>query len=147
MNIKFGYCYDEPEKINKSFSVEYDLQVRHKENQSVEHPHFIIDYDGDFNVNYCYIPDYNRYYFCHVKMLTGFRKLVECDEDYLKSFAEGICNQTAIVDKVESSSQANVYLNDGDWVTDSRASHEVIQFTSQFNESPEYILICAGGEN
>lgn len=83
----------------------------------VEHPQFEISEDiVDTYVatcNYCFIPDFGRYYYCKVVLLTGRKVRVDCFKcDVLQSFASQILSCKGIVARNENIQSS--YLVDSD---------------------------------
>ena len=52
---------------------------------------------------------------------------------------------SVIIDKQENMIGANLFIDDGSFVTENKEFNSVINFPSGFNDSGEYILITAGG--
>lgn len=99
-----------------------------------------------YNYNYMYIEEFGRFYFIteFISVRSGLwtiRGVV----DVLMSFRDDIMNARVIADKVQNELVANLYLDDGSFVMDSRMYNEVKEFPSGLNENGSYILICAGG--
>lgn len=115
---------------------------------SVINPTLIVTYDsGDINnINYCYIAEYERYYFItDITPTTGNRYIITCEVDVLESYKEEIRRLSCIIDKQQYDSNSNKYLNDGSLVVESREVKQISSFNNGFNETGTFILICAGG--
>lgn len=118
-----------------------------KGDSSIMNPVFILNTNNGYfsGVNYLYWNDMGRYYFIDdIQVLTGGRTALYCTVDVLESFASDIKSQTAIVDKQESSSVGNLYINDGSFINTEQTNNQVINFSSGFNNEGEFILITAG---
>lgn len=99
-----------------------------------------------YKYNYMYIAEFDRYYFIDdIETLGMSRWLIKAHVDVLYSFMYDILSTSAIIDKVEEETKANLYLDDGSFVMDSRKYNEIKEFPSGLNENGSYILICAGG--
>ena len=99
-----------------------------------------------YGYNYMYIAEFGRYYFIDdIKNISNNRWIITASVDVLFSFIDDILATTAIIDKTETENAANLYLDDGSFVMDSRKYNEVKEFPSGLNENGSYILICAGG--
>ena len=99
-----------------------------------------------YGYNYMFIPDFKRWYFITdiQQIRTGLWEIsARCDVLY--SHMTDILKNKAILNKAENQQDANLYLNDGSFVTDSRKYNEVIPFTTGLSLNGTYILICAGG--
>lgn len=148
MNIKLCSSTSEIVAINKNISIIDDVSATIKGALSVENPVLILQYKSDIqsNVNYVYIPEYNRYYFVtDIINLTGGRYEIHCKVDVLMSFKNDILNLSCIVDKQSSKDNANMYLDDGSFVVQSKEFVDTINFPRGFNDNGEFILITAGG--
>ena len=133
--------------INKVIQDVISVNAIIKGDLSVENPVLILDYTGDSNnINYMKIPELNRTYFINeIIKLTGHRYEVHGKSDVLESFKDGILAMNCIISKQQSATQANMYLDDGSFVTENREFNTVINFPTGFNDTGEYILITAGG--
>lgn len=148
MNIKLCSSKSEIVAINKDISIIDDVSATIKGALSVENPVLILQYKSDIqpNVNYVHIPEYNRYYFVtDIINLTGGRYEIHCKVDVLTSFKYDILNLSCIVDKQSSKDNANMYLDDGSFVVQSKEFVDTIDFPKGFNDNGEFILITAGG--
>lgn len=148
MNIKLCSSVSEIVAINKDVSIIDDVSATIKGALSVENPVLILQYKSDIQskVNYVYIPEYNRYYFVtDIINLTGGRYELHCKVDVLMSFKDYILNLSCIVDKQSSKDNANMYLDDGSFVVQSKEFVDTINFPRGFNDNGEFILITAGG--
>lgn len=148
MNIKLCSSISEIVAINKDVSIIDDVSATIKGALSVENPVLILQYKSDIQskVNYVYIPEYNRYYFVtDIINLTGGRYELHCKVDVLMSFKDYILNLSCIVDKQSSKDNANMYLDDGSFVVQSKEFVDTINFPRGFNDNGEFILITAGG--
>ena len=148
MNITLCSSVSEIVAPNKDVSIINDVSATIKGALSVENPVLILQYKSDIqpNINYVYIPEYNRYYFVtDIINLTGGRYELHCKVDVLMSFKDYILNLSCIVDKQSSKDNANMYLDDGSFVVQSKEFVDTINFPRGFNDNGEFILITAGG--
>ena len=99
-----------------------------------------------YNYNYMYIEEFGRYYFIDeiVSVRTGIWT-IRASVDVLMSFKNDILQCECIIDKIENEANANLYLDDGSFVMDSRKYNEIKEFPNGLNDNGDYILICAGG--
>lgn len=97
--------------------------------------------------NYMYIPEFERYYFIN-DITTVVNQIweIRAHVDVLFTYCSTIKNTKCIISKTENVNDANLYLNDGSFVMDSRKYNQVIQFPSGLSDSGHNILICAGGD-
>lgn len=99
-----------------------------------------------FGYNYCYIPDFGRYYYINdINALRANLFELSLGIDVLMTYASEIRRNYAIVDKVENFGVAFNYINDGSWINTNRTDQSIINFANGFNDNGEFILITAGG--
>lgn len=129
--------------VAKSLTNQITKSCKLKGDCSILNPVLILTGDaGDYSlVNYMYIPDFHRYYFCTVRALTGGLLEVTGEVDVLSSAWPYIANEEAVIDRQET--EYNVYLNDGTF--QAYAYDQVItkNFSGGFT-SPGYVLVVAG---
>jgi hypothetical protein len=150
MQISLFTYTKEKERVNKTdfLTNRFPLNGYLKNETSVQEPVILIEKTNPalYDYNYLYIEDFKRFYF-----ITGIKQIrsnlweISAKCDVLYSFMTDILANKCIIDKAENSPDANLYLNDGSFVTDSRKYNEVIPFESGLSLNGSYILICAGG--
>jgi len=150
MQISLFTYSKEKERVNKTnfLSNRFPLNGYLKNETSVQEPIILIEKTNPalYDYNYLYIEEFKRFYF-----ITGIKQIrcnlweISAKCDVLYSFMSDILANKCIIDKAENSPDANLYLNDGSFVTDSRKYNEVIPFASGLSLNGSYILICAGG--
>lgn len=150
MQISLFTYTKEKERVNKTdyLTNRFPLNGYLKNETSVKEPVILIEKTNPalYDYNYLYIEDFKRFYF-----ITGIKQIrqnlweISAKCDVLYSFMNDILANKCIIDKAENSPDANLYLNDGSFVTDSRKYNEVIPFASGLSLNGSYILICAGG--
>lgn len=136
----------ETNKIEKTLLKENEMIGQMVNETSIMKPTIMIELPTMTPYNYAYIPELGRYYF--IAEATNVRTnlwRVNCTVDVLMSFKNEILNLKAIVEKQESETVSNRYLDDGSYITENKTFIETINFPNGFNEQPEYILITAGG--
>lgn len=120
-----------------------------KNNTSIQQPDIILDVDSATlaGANYFYLDEVDRYYYIdNAVLLTGGRWQISGRCDVLMSFNSAIQNLVCIVDKQNMLTNASMYVDDGDFVTENRRFNTVINFPNSLLESGEFILITAGGQ-
>ena len=95
-------------------------------------------------VNYCYIQEFGRYYYITniTKTREGLTRIT-CRVDVLKTYADQIRAQRAIVARQEN--QWNLYLDDGTFKTYNNPLIITKAFPSGFS-GMSYVLVVAGGQ-
>ena len=101
----------------------------------------------DFNkINYIHIPKFNAYYFItDVTIFVGYVYRISCYKDVLQTYASDILNLRVVTDKVQSKSNANMFIDDNSFILENRIVNQIYNFPSGFNNSGEFILITVGG--
>lgn len=132
--------------IGKSITLLNTVNAILKQNCSIENPEITLLYNSDDieQVNYIYIEDFKRYYFCKVETLQGNKYNLSCAVDVLESFKDAIKSLNIIISDTESYS-ANNYLQSDIWVNNVKAKTTIMNFPNGLLDDGEFILITAGG--
>ena len=94
-----------------------------------------------------YIEEFDRYYYItDIKPLNGSRIQIIGRVDVLMSFKSSILSVPCIIDKQQNESVANMYKDDGSFVTLNKTYDTIINFDKGFNDNGSFILVCAGGK-
>lgn len=105
MTVTLYNITDDPRKLNKTLpqtSKTYNT-VDALDIVSVVNPTLILSYDGDYiDCNYCYVKEFDRYYFCKTSVDTGGRIVLTCTVDPLMSFADDIKECQACITRNEN---------------------------------------------
>lgn len=98
-------------------------------------------------VNYCYIPELERYYTASITLTNNGMYILSGSIDVLMSFKDEILTIPAIVDRQEDAANCTPYINNGGYV--SRVDNFMQRYTwsKGFSGTPQNILIAAGGGN
>ena len=99
--------------------------------------------NSSFNIeyNYCFIPDFNRYYFIEsIEKMNGSIYKIRITVDVLKSFSSQIENINAIITKSENPDDNFV-----DCEKSENYTSEVINLTDNFIHSGNLILVTSLG--
>lgn len=134
----------EKNKIGKTLTDSQTITGTLREQTSITKPYFTIAHDDPTDFNYCYIPEFGRYYFVDdvIVIRTGLLGIY-LSVDVLESFKNEILSQNVIVNK--SQSDANFYLPDENLKVNVKTKTDIINFSNGFLENGEFILITAGG--
>ena len=144
MQIKFYKNSSEKNKIGKSLSSELTLNGNLRDECSITSPSILVEATSLVDYNYCYIPEFKRYYF--ISDITSVRNnlwRVSLKCDVLESFKKDILNLSCIVDKQQNQSYNN-YIDDGSYINRADSFVEIANYQNGFNSSGEFILITAG---
>lgn len=150
MQIDLFTCKAERNRVNKSDFITNRFTMVGVIKSPTSAMNIVIEIEKTnpvkFGYNYMYISEFNRYYFIDdIKNVSNKRWIITASVDVLFSFMNDILETNAIIEKVENEVTANLYLDDGSFVMDSRKYNEIKEFPSGLNENGSYILICAGG--
>lgn len=146
MEIKLYKTSSPRKKLVKELTDGITLVGTLRAQSSVMSPTFTVQDTAVVGYNYCYIPDFGRWYYINgIDALRANLYELSLGIDVLMTYAAQIRNNYAIVDKVESLGAAYNYINDGSWVNTNRMKQSIINFATGFNDNGEFILITAGG--
>lgn len=112
---------------------------------SVVSPTILIEMTNPSQYNYCFIPEFNRYYF--ITDITSVRTnlwRISCSVDVLMSYQAELLNLDVIV-SADTAPDTEKYVSGDDWLTTVKTKTDVINFPSGLLDSGEYILITSGG--
>lgn len=144
MNLIFYINKSDHETINKSLVEGVTLSGSLKNECDIENPRIIIENTGMINANYCYIPEFSRYYFIdNMRIISNNRIEIIMSVDVLESFKNDILNLPCIIDN--STTDNDNYLSSPIWVGSVKSKTDIIQFPYGLNDDGEFILITAGG--
>lgn len=144
MTIDFYMNNSDPDKINKSLTPVDIMTGFLKESCDIVKPSITVSHSGVINANYCYIPEFGRYYFIsNQKILTAGTVRIDLSVDPLYTYKNQILSIPCIIDN--STSDNNAHLTSDIFKATVKSATDVLTFPSGFNESGEFILITAGG--
>lgn len=144
MKIEFYKNSSEKNKIGKSISNKLTLSGNLRDECSITSPSILVESTSLVNYNYCYIPEFKRYYFISdiVSVRNNlWRVSLKCD--VLESFKSDILKLSCIVDKQQNQSYNN-NIDDGSYINRADSFVEIANYQNGFNSSGEFILITAG---
>ena len=146
MEIKLYKTSSPRKKLVKDLTDGITLTGTLRGQSSIMSPSLQIQDIAIIGYNYCYIPDFGRYYYINgINALRANLFELTLGIDVLMTYAKAIRSNAAIVDKVQSFGAAYNYINDGSWVNTNRMNQSIINFPTGFNDNGEFILITAGG--
>ena len=145
MKIEFYKNSSDKNKIGKFLSSVLTLNGNLRDECSITSPSILVEATSLVDYNYCYIPEFKRYYF--ISDITSVRNnlwRVSLKCDVLESFKKDILNLSCIVDKQQNQSYSN-NIDDGSYVNRADSFVEIANYQNGFISSGEFILITAGG--
>ena len=145
-------CYkikDEPNKINKTLGTAFTLTINNvpsvlRESSSVENPVIQIEMPsaGYFDMNYCYIDAFKRYYFIVDKKMDGPTLCtLTLKVDVLYTYRLNILNTEMLLERSETN--PNNYLIDPKRSINNYPMVLTKAFPTGF-DSPQFYLTTAG---
>ena len=144
MNITFYKNSSEKEKIGKSLSSGLTLSGNLRDECSITSPSILVEATSLVDYNYCYIPEFKRYYF--ISDITSVRNnlwRVSLKCDVLESFKSDILNSSCIINKQQNQSYSN-NIDDGSYINRVDSFIEIANYQNGFNADGEFILLTAG---
>lgn len=151
MQINLFTCVAENERVDKTdyISNRFVLEGTFRAESSVIDPVILIEKTNpeEFHYNYLYIPAFERWYYIN-EFVSIRNKLWELHAhvDVLYTWRTSIQQMRAVIDKSANSANANLYMDDGSFVMDSRKYNRVLPFPTGLSKDGTFILICAGGQ-
>lgn len=142
MKIIFYNTTSEKNRIEKVLTDEKIIEGNFKNSVSVLYPVITLNTEN-FNYNYCYIQQLNRYYFIDAIEITRTNLYtINLKIDVLQSYKNDIKNLSVVI----SQSNKNPYYNGYIKGVDSRTNIIRKNFENNFNESGTNILLALNGE-
>jgi len=145
MDVVFYYNQSDDRQINKVLDSGETFSGSLRDEVSIMNPIVRFDTDAVIRYNYCYIPEFQRYY--AITSVVAYREGlfdVSMDVDVLMSFRNHILQLPCVVDKQTDAVNGDEYIDDSSLVTDNVMYSTVYNFPNGFNDTPEFILITAG---
>lgn len=145
MDVVFYYNQSDDRQINKILDTGETFAGSLRDEVSIMNPVVRFDTDAVLRYNYCYIPEFQRYY--AITNVVAYREGlfdVSMDVDVLMSFRRHILQLPCVVDKQTDVVNGDEYIDDSSLVTDNVMYSTVYNFPNGFNDTPEFILITAG---
>ena len=119
-----------------------------KDPVNIESPTFILQSDVNiWEYNYIDASDFSgrQYFITDRRSIGNGRYEVDARTDVLSTWSDDIKECFAVIDKQEGRDLTNKYLNDGSFISQVDEFNTSYNFPGCFNDSPVFILICAGG--
>ena len=153
----FLKCLSDMDVIGKKWDEEDILTIEGKLmfEQSFLSPKFIIEGTIISEYNYCYIPDFKRFYYITEQIArTGALTEIHMQVDSLQSWKTEILAADAVIERSAKDGNVNMYFSDNMYWTQANKEVKTVPFTTALDggdelvfEIPEdnYILTIAGG--
>lgn len=135
----------EMNKIGKNILNFITLNGTLRDNTNVINPIILIEVNSISDVNYCYIPEFKRYYFINdINVVRNNLFEIMLSVDVLESYKNNILKLPVILANTQNVGSTN-YLPSNVFVRNVKAKTDIINFSGGLNDSGEFILITAGG--
>ncbi len=145
MNLTLYVNNSEKNKIGKNLTNDFPLSGTLRDVTNIINPVILIELNEIGNYNYCYIPNFSRYYF--ITDITVIRTglfAISLMVDVLESFQTSIKNLSVILLNTQNVG-INNYLPSQVFRNNVKYKTDIINFPNGLNDSGEFILITAGG--
>ena len=145
MNIILYVNNSEKNKIGKTLTNDFSLSGTLRDATNIINPVILIEISEIGNYNYCYINNFNRYYF--ITDITVIRTglfAISLTVDVLESFKSDIKNLSVILLNTQNVGSSN-YLPSPVFSNNVKSKTDILNFPNGLNDSGEFILITAGG--
>ena len=145
MQVKFYYNQSDYRVVNKILQEGETFEGVLREECSIMAPSILFEKKEVLRYNYCYIPEFQRYYsVVQSKNYCDGLWLIYLEVDVLMSFRGDIYKLKAVVDKQAASEIGDEYIDDSSLVSENILFNQVYNFPNGFNNTGTYILITAG---
>lgn len=145
MNITLYVNNSEKNKIGKNLINDFSLSGTLRDATNIINPVILIELNEIGNYNYCYIPNFNRYYFItDIAVIRTGLFAISLMVDVLESFKTEIKNLSVILLNTQNVGTNN-YLPSQVFRNNVKSRTDIINFPGGLNDSGEFILITAGG--
>ena len=143
MTIYLYKTADEQNRLEKTLSDAITLTGSLREECDILSPEIKIESRANLaTYNYCYIPEFGRYYFAEFKIIRTGLWTISCSVDVLMSYRDGIKALPAIAGR--NTSRNNYYLPDNMQEVYANARVQTKLFPAGFSGAT-YILTTSGG--
>lgn len=143
INIIFYQTTSENNQVTKQLTNANTLTGTLRDITNIAKPQILISTDKSFiPFTYCYIPDFNRYYYVsNWQVVRNNLMTADFNCDVLMSFP--IRSLPAIIS--ESENYGSNYLPSNVFMTNVKDVTDIVNFSNGLSENGEFILITAGG--
>ena len=139
-NAVFYTTSDDIKTVNKTITQVTTATLKPLHTVDMLNPVFIIDSDNiSFSINYVYIQEFDRYYFCTLSPTTAKKIIVSCSVDVLYTYRTGLKSVTACVTRSESIGKPTDVVDSSLPINPNNKSIVLIDLGSSiFTSSPSY---------
>lgn len=145
MNITLYSTPSEYNKLDKTLNTPLAKVGHLIDDSTLINPVITLGYDANIiTKNYCYIPDFNRYYFITEQTVSDKEIIVQLKCDVLMSWKNDIKNSNGRITR--SGNMGNKYIIDDMVSMGNHFTTQVRKLGSGFTKSDNYIM-TVGGSN
>ena len=145
MELRLYKTLDGDNVINKTLTLIHTMNIKMKDNASVTNPIIIlskVDNVNYFECNYCFLSEFNRYYFIRemeVLNNNNYRFILECD--VLETFKVDILNSKAVYKRKVKQGDYLEFNN----INDVRKDIDIYESNVSLNGEKSIIFSSIGG--
>ena len=151
MNITLYNVSDDPRVLNKTLGTGSSVTGELVLPTDMQNPTFRLSTNAAGSYNYCYVPDFGRYYFINNRAFdNGGAIIIHCRVDVLQSFKNDISGLTCNVIRQEQTGITNIIDNQITF-TPKKTLETILCDKTAFNirstgSAYNYVICVAGGE-
>ena len=140
VNIDFYKYQGEKVVINKPVENPTRIMGLFMQPFNFMNPDVKVRFPGNFNFNYCFIPELNKYYFVDSVEIEGTNVFkISLSLDVLKTYETEILNSTALI--VSRETGANPFLSNRENIYTITPNFEQLNFSNETPFSPDGVLL------
>lgn len=145
MELKLYHTLDNENVINKTLTLIHTMRIRLKDTVSITNPILILSEVAGvnyFRCNYCYLSEFNRYYFIRdIELMSTKNYKLQLEVDVLESFKEDILNSYAEIKRPLQQGDF-VYINN---IMDVRKEIDIYESAKSLTNQKNIVLSTIGG--
>lgn len=140
--IKLFNNYSNNNVINKNISPAGTFTGYFRTEIDILNPVFDLQLNELPVCNYCYIEEFQRYYFCSITAKTNTVFTFNCSIDVLMSWQNAILNSDVLINR--SSDRFDIYLNDELQKNEGKTISQYKNFNNVVESETSFYLLVAG---
>lgn len=151
MRIQLYNCKSEPRVLNKRSGLTVkgnEITGQFRSSVNIQNPEIVIEGTAISNdCNYCYIPDFDRYYY--IDSITSERNnitILNCRVDVLYTYSTYLLKCYGLIDRAEYDKSHNRYIYDNEFVREAPNAIVHIPFIGETAVlGPQLVLLTVYG--
>ena len=145
MELKLFHTLDNDNVINKTLTLIHTMRIKLKDTVSIVNPSLILSEVAGvnyFRCNYCYLSEFNRYYFIRdVEVMNTKNYKLQLEVDVLESFKNDILSSHAEIKRPLQKGDF-VYINN---IIDVRKEIDIYESATALINEKNVVLSTIGG--